>query len=129
MLKKSHLIGANRLDFWLDTSFPQEVSLLSSPNNIIAWAGWRVKCRNENSTPSDRRGGTISCNVTQIFPTAPAPFIVQSSIIFYQIFFSPLKMFINCIHTILWELSGQTTVRVRCGDWHSAGYIGQYQQD
>ena len=69
--------------------------------------------QNENPPPSDRWGGTIHCNVTQIVSTASAPFIVQSSIIFYQIFFSPSKMFINCIHSILWELRGQTTGRVR----------------
>ena len=69
--------------------------------------------------------GTIHCNLTQIVPTASAPFIVQSSIIFSQIFFSPWKMFINCIPTILWELSGQTTGRVGGSehnlfqDWHS----------
>ena len=46
-------------------------------------------------------------NVTQIVSTASAPFIVQSSIIFYQIFFSPLKMVINCIHTIYESWAGK----------------------
>ena len=58
-----------------------------------------------------RRNNT-NWNVTQIVSTASAPFIVQSSIIFYQIFFSPLKMVINCIHTIYESWAGK-----QLGEW------------